>query len=261
MGWFSNYLWKQKEDVIKELDSGFTNNAKLVRSSTVGNNHWQLIELDDGKRLIVLNILNKNPNGIWSYKPIDEEMGPLELNCPVTILNQATETDNEFAKKWRRAAYAYHEERKQIRAFREGLQPGDWIEYGDKIYMLDESLGRRGWLVNGFLLMSNQQINAAIKNHLEGKWSSKGYLYFELGKESRSILEDLQAGDTITLLDGNKYVLNEKVDGKDAWLAVGGDGEERLLESKTLLSTIFDELLEEHNKQEERNQTRSRPSM
>lgn len=270
MGWYSHYLWDRKDDVIRHLDEDFTNNVKLVRSSTVGNNHWQLIEITDGdlksERFINLNMLSKSPNGSWGYKPIDETMGPVEVNCPVTILNQATETSNETAKKWRKAAYAHHEETKQIRAIRKDLQPGDAIEYGGKAYRLSENLGRKGWLVNGNLRMSGRQVNDAIRDYINGRWQDRSYLRFELTKEAREIYDNLQVGDTFESLNRGICILVEKIEDEGAgrrlsgWEAVDSNNEKRVLGKNTIIAALCHDLLQEHDEQE-RNQAQSRPSM
>ena len=39
----------------------------------------------------------------FGYKIISETMGPVEQNCPISILNELTSTTNQYASEWRKA--------------------------------------------------------------------------------------------------------------------------------------------------------------
>jgi hypothetical protein len=60
-------------------------------------------------RFIVLYLLVKN-NGAWGYKDIDESMGPVEVNCPLSFLDGLSPATG-FATKWRERVKKYHASR------------------------------------------------------------------------------------------------------------------------------------------------------
>lgn len=47
----------------------------------------------------------------FSYKDMDESCGPYKCECPKSILDLLSPTDNEYANEWRKACYKYHEKK------------------------------------------------------------------------------------------------------------------------------------------------------
>lgn len=48
----------------------------------------------------------------FSYKDMSEDMGPYQCDCPKSILDLLSPTDNENANEWRKICYQNHEEKK-----------------------------------------------------------------------------------------------------------------------------------------------------
>lgn len=53
--------------------------------------------------LVVLMHRNPSPRVYWNftYKYVDETMGPNEASCPAVVLDLLTPTDDEYAQAWR----------------------------------------------------------------------------------------------------------------------------------------------------------------
>lgn len=49
----------------------------------------------------------------FSYKDMDESVGPYECDCPKSILDLLSQTDNEYANEWRKACYERHANKKK----------------------------------------------------------------------------------------------------------------------------------------------------
>lgn len=113
MGWTFTYGASDKKKfigtIIRDLENSPTSNVLAHR--VVGNNLW--VALADKKfhnRFIYLFRLAKH-DGDWGYKDIDENMGPVEVNCPMSLIKMTAIYDegrNEWARKWRERVTAYH---------------------------------------------------------------------------------------------------------------------------------------------------------
>lgn len=253
MGWIFDETWTTKKDITHHLDGRFNNNkATLIQSSTVGNNHWQLVDAspEQGDKLIVLNLLSKNKHHGWGYKTIDETSSPFEVNCPLSMLNRAGQASDPIAKQWREAAYAFHEKIKQVREFKNTLQANDVLEYGGKTHILTENLGRQGWLINGGALrMSNRQINDSIENYFDNAWSDEAYLAFDRAKQAHEICEGFQPGDRITyhfplLEQSHEFVLQSKNEDL-SWIATNAYDEDVRLPSAMIHKAVCQQLKRE----------------
>jgi hypothetical protein len=55
---------------------------------------------------IILTSTNTKDYFNFSYKDMDESMGPFECKCPKYILDLLSPTDNQFANEWREACRA-----------------------------------------------------------------------------------------------------------------------------------------------------------
>lgn len=63
----------------------------------------------------------------FSYKDMDESVGPCYYDCPKNILDILSPTDSEFAKEWRRKCYEKIEKRKNPNALNK-LSEGSIIQ-------------------------------------------------------------------------------------------------------------------------------------
>ena len=75
---------------------------------------------------------------------MDETMGPYYTNCPARILELLTLTENENALAWRKQCW----DKIDARNARPKMKPGTCLLYGGDVYVLDTSLGARGWRVH-----------------------------------------------------------------------------------------------------------------
>jgi hypothetical protein len=120
-----------KQDIIRELldDSAYSNH-KVIDKSISGNNLWVVIadknnpELD---RHIALYLLKADKDG-WGYKPIDEQMGPYESNCPLRFLDMVPQPEGPYAGEFRERVRAYHKQQQVKRKQRTGLRAGETVK-------------------------------------------------------------------------------------------------------------------------------------
>lgn len=145
MGWLFRSSDGRKELLARLTDpTRFSAGYRLIRSMPVGNNHWFLVETPDGRKTVGLDLMQGGGKHVgWGYKSLTEEMGPVELNCPLWLIDNATAPES-YAYEWRREVRAFHEKRK---ARKISIAPGCRIQYGGTVYVLEASLGRRGWNV------------------------------------------------------------------------------------------------------------------
>lgn len=89
--------WTQREhDGYAELN--------VLKSVMVGTHYYAAIEVKrNGVREYVFatTALTSIRDGWFGYKDMDETMGPYLYECPKSILDLLTETDNELAIEWR----------------------------------------------------------------------------------------------------------------------------------------------------------------
>ena len=157
-----------KKRFIRELTdpNGFGKNLKLIDHRVVGSNLWLLVHnVEENRKFILLNILKKETGGGWYYKPISEDGGPNDVNCPLSLLKQADPPKTDYATEWRKRVVAYHAMNKAMPEPYVGLR----VKYGKLEYELVEKLGsRRGWNVrisDGTMYRMNiRQIADALRN-------------------------------------------------------------------------------------------------
>jgi len=142
MGW--SYGWNSKKELVNYLKDGFSKGYTPVRSSLVGNHLWSLVQRDEDQSKFISLSLIACHEGDWGYKGISEDMGPSYYDCPLNLLNEATEPQGGYAKEWREKALAYHENQKARPEYAAGQI---WV-LDDVPYKLIEKAGlRRGWRV------------------------------------------------------------------------------------------------------------------
>ena len=104
-----------RADIIREC----LENGKTIAYRIIGANLWTVKEYtrSDGStaRLIVLFLLRADRDG-WGYKPVSEDMGPSETNCPMSLLAIAGPPPEGYAVEWRERVHAAHEANSAKRA-------------------------------------------------------------------------------------------------------------------------------------------------
>jgi hypothetical protein len=149
MGWLFPYSTRTRADLVAHLrrPERYGDSNELLHSSVVGNNHWYLCRhKETGRVWIGLDRMQggarREPG--WGYKDMDESMGPVEVNCPLSFLSQASEPEG-YAVEWRERVRAHHAAKKA----RPKAAPGAVVEYGEHRYRLREPAGaHKGWYVD-----------------------------------------------------------------------------------------------------------------
>lgn len=124
--------WEEKEESTGELLSS----NKVLRSCMKGMTYYAAVErYDKGKdsRVIAaVALVNYSPKAKYgkanfAYKLMSEDMGPCRYECPETILDLLTPTDNEYALSWRNL------NRDQIKLRKEKVKKLKKVKEGQKI--------------------------------------------------------------------------------------------------------------------------------
>ena len=147
MGWSFDYRDIGREAHIKRLTSAshFSPDYEPLEHRVVGNNVWQLVlHKPTGRKMICLDLIAKERGGGWGYKGLSEDMGPYEVNCPLSLLNKASPVTEGYAVEWREKVRAYHAKRSN----KATPKPGMVVTYGGFEYRLDHPYApRKGWSV------------------------------------------------------------------------------------------------------------------
>lgn len=119
MGWTSYHATCYKNGTVDrkaEMDNYFkeedsTNGEyhfKTLKSAMVGSTYYAAIEKTNNNTgvkevfaIVCLTSVNMDDYYNFSYKDMDESMGPCERKCPMGILNLLTPTDKQWANEWR----------------------------------------------------------------------------------------------------------------------------------------------------------------
>lgn len=132
MGWTSQHATYYKNGIIDrkaEMDNYFKEedsangkyHFKTLKSAMVGSTYYAAIEKINNETkerevfaLICLTSVDMNDYFNFSYKDMDETMGPNERKCPIGILNLLTPTDSQWANEWRNDCRKYHEKKNEF---------------------------------------------------------------------------------------------------------------------------------------------------
>ena len=161
-----NTNFKRADQVARfRSDKFFSEGYKLVDSRVVGNHFWGLVEtIATGKKYIWLGLMmGGGRDSGWGYKSLDEFSGPYHYDCPLSLLDQASELEDGkggFAANWRLKVREYHAAKKA----KVKMEVGMVVSYNKSKYKLVENVGRRGWYVTDVdtgarYRMSARQVN------------------------------------------------------------------------------------------------------
>ena len=134
-----------KDQAVHDELASVGASSTVLAHRVVGNRLWFLAEVKAGERAghkwIGLTLIDCR-NGEAAIKSMDETCGPCYYDCPLAFLAQADAPTGPYAGPWREKVRAFHASRSAKRA---AVRPGLRVSYGDHIYVLRSSLGRRGW--------------------------------------------------------------------------------------------------------------------
>ena len=170
MGWL--YGWNSKQELVKHLEDLEENaNYTIVKSTTIGNHWWAVIEGKpgsslEGERLAVLCLLGSHDRE-WGYKDMDETMGPYYYDCPISYLSMLTEPRNDSARAWREQVKKYNDDKAKAKTLKSLLKEGSTVVVYGNEYKLTRYLARKGWeacrVSDGMLFrITARQINQGI---------------------------------------------------------------------------------------------------
>lgn len=109
---------------------------EVLKSSMVGSTYYAAIkqtkfateaepELTRVFAMVCLTSVDTKEYFNFSYKDMDETMGPFKYDCPKGILDLLTPTENEYANEWRKQCYENLAKKKNPNGF--GKLPVDTI--------------------------------------------------------------------------------------------------------------------------------------
>lgn len=129
MGWTS--LHRAKGTTNEEFFLAmFKKGTRIHASGTVNGVFYAAMETPSSPgqvwAFVALTAWAPNSSHNFSYKDMDETVGPCEAKAPLAVMKALTPTDKEYAIEWRRRVHLHHEQRKAMR----GLKDGDQVVLG-----------------------------------------------------------------------------------------------------------------------------------
>lgn len=120
MGWLeyhAEHYKNGKVDRKAEMDSKYnwedeSRKVEVLKSSIVGSTYYAAVKSFNKTNgyecvtaAICLTSTNNKDYYNFAYKGMDESCGPYKCDCPRSILDLLTPTENEYAKEWRKQCY------------------------------------------------------------------------------------------------------------------------------------------------------------
>jgi hypothetical protein len=104
MGWYygAPSCKEQIAELIKDSE-----NHKTIAHCLRGFTLWTVAETPAGRYIGCFLLRNGGDSHGWGYKPMDESMGPCEVNCPLGYLEMVPDPGG-FATEWRKNVGQYH---------------------------------------------------------------------------------------------------------------------------------------------------------
>lgn len=131
MGWTGSSAWRSKQDVVNDLIKSETG-LNILAHSVRGNTLWMVGEtvkdtphFKAGHRLILCVLLCSH-QGEWSYKDMDESMGPNDVSCPLGYLDMVPDPGG-YATAWRQRVRAAANAKADQRKLTKTLKVGDIV--------------------------------------------------------------------------------------------------------------------------------------
>lgn len=166
MGWSFSLGWNSRNDLVDHFRKpGFWNEGvERVADAVVGNHYWALLE-KDGVSSIWLGLMSGAGGEGWGYKGMSESAGPYYYDCPKSLIERASFTDDPETANWRSQVLAYHESRKNRPEPVSGMVLG--MADGRR-FTLEYALGpRKGWALSAedgtLYRMSSKGINEMLR--------------------------------------------------------------------------------------------------
>lgn len=189
MGWVSQHATYYKNGTVdrkaemdfyfKEEDTvGGKYHLKTLKSAMVGSTYYAAIEkTDNGTQekevfaVICLTEVDMKDYFNFSYKDMDETMGPCERKCPIGILDLLTQTDNQWANEWREGCRKYHERKNQLAKLDKHGKKGGKIGFTPSYNLAS---GRKA---GEEFILSWYEVTIAYSRRTRGFWTDGIYRY------------------------------------------------------------------------------------
>jgi hypothetical protein len=99
MGWYTNPDVRSIGEMKDQLDKGWADGAKTLKSALVGNVYYAAVSRPDGS--VFASIVLIDPKDEFACKPMTEHGGAYKYGCPKGIIDLLSPTDNHLAWLWR----------------------------------------------------------------------------------------------------------------------------------------------------------------
>lgn len=150
MGW-----WYKKDYTKKMLVDEFIKADNVIDHSLVGNNLWMLVKSGDA-RVVCLSLLRSERWYGYGSKDIDETMGPNEVNCPLRLINNATEPINDWSKEWREKVREYHRKKRTQNKWKAGDRVQWW---NGQVFTLSHKRSMKSWYTTDYHRVTTRSLN------------------------------------------------------------------------------------------------------
>ena len=149
--------------------------VKYVGRDEDGKSIYESLPKEDQSTFAAVFVTSVDNNDYYnfSYKDMEESMGPCYYDCPVNILNVLSPTDSEFANNWREQC---RQKAKGTSKLLRNLPVGTKIQvtmpFETRLFKKDERVvlekykplyGNSYWLANGYIKFT-QQLMKHIEN-------------------------------------------------------------------------------------------------
>ena len=132
MGWtfYRAAYYKPNGQVNRKAECDELFEGELIKSAMVGSTYYAAVRNKQGDvwAAVVLTKSNSREYDNFGYKDMDETMGPVYYDCPVSILKALTPTDNKTANEWREKCWQKHKAKRSPTAL-SNLPIGAKIRY------------------------------------------------------------------------------------------------------------------------------------
>lgn len=129
MGWTSihaeNYYKSGAINRKKECDTLLSENKlNRLKSAMVGGTYYAAVEDKTGRvfAVVILTHCSGKEYFNFCYKLMDESYGPVESDCPDSILNLLSNTEEEYSLNWRTRCRKRNKDRKGLKSLSIGSQ-------------------------------------------------------------------------------------------------------------------------------------------
>lgn len=176
MGW-TYYTTYGKTDRLEECRKTFGKEptwATIIKDALVDDVYYAAMKLTKTGEVWALIALTDIADGEFGYKDMDETMHPYYYDCPNSILNLLSSTNNELANTWRKLCRANKNKRKPIKPKQDPLD--ELRKYLNYVFSSDSTARK------DYLSFQTKYINYLRKFCLENGWeltkAVRGHYYF-----------------------------------------------------------------------------------